>query len=93
MVLSTLIGYCHPLGSGGSGKEGNGVMVEWQREVIGKEKKGESGGRDESWFVAEKESIRKKDLNDATQLFSPDLNTDSGKVSVNPRALTQLNSV
>ena len=38
VFLSTLIGYCHPLGCGGSGKEGNGVMVlvEWEREIIDK---------------------------------------------------------
>ena len=38
MVLSTSIDYCHPLGYGGSGKEGNGVMVmiEWDREIIHK---------------------------------------------------------
>lgn len=26
----------HPLGYGGSGKEGNGVMIEWEREIIDK---------------------------------------------------------
>lgn len=36
MVLSTFIGYCHPLGYGGNGKEGNGVMIEWEREIIDK---------------------------------------------------------
>lgn len=38
MLLSTLIGYRHPLGYGRSGKEGNGVMVliEWEREIIDK---------------------------------------------------------
>ena len=38
VFLSTLIGYCHPLGCGGSGKERNGVivLVEREREIIDK---------------------------------------------------------
>lgn len=34
MVLSTLIGNCHPSISGGSRKEGNGAMVERDWETI-----------------------------------------------------------
>lgn len=43
MVLSTLIGNCHPSISGGSRKEGNGVMVEWDWEIIEEER--ERGGK------------------------------------------------
>lgn len=72
VVLSTLIDYCHPSGSGESRMEGNGVVVEWEWEIIG-EARGErrEGLSRKRWglMVPEKESIRKKVLN-ATQLFS-----------------------
>jgi hypothetical protein len=42
-------------------------------------------------MAAEKKRIRKENLN-VPQLFSPDLNTDSGKVPLYPRSLIQLNS-
>lgn len=88
-----LNGHCYPSDSSESRKEGNGAM---SRMRMGDYRRGER--REElsrkRWglMVAKKERSRKKDVN-AIQLFSPDLDTVSGKVPFYPRVSTQLNSV
>lgn len=65
MVLSTLIGHCRHSGSGWSRKEGSGVMVEWEWEIVEEQREERRGGlskKRKGLMVAKKKSTRKKDL-------------------------------